>query len=378
VITAEAFDGDNQLLGTDKIYLEFTDLGPAANHDQILAELEQEPKNSQEKAIPSPSTEAGDTEVTTPQSITVPKGKISFDGVGKFGERLNIHTSAKLIETAIINELSYVTLSVDKENPQLEVAPELQNAGIKELLAVGESDFSGSPVNRVFNINKGADTFNGIIVGPGEEFSFNDILGPVNGATGYRQELVILGEQTIPDYGGGLCQVSTTAFRAAMLSGVEITERWAHAYAVSYYQPWGSDATIYIGGKNFRFKNDTTGALLIQTHIEDDKLYFHFYGSPDDRQVALYGPYVGRFRGAPAARTKYVDNLAPGARKVVSGSHNGFDATWYRLVRDDGESKLKEIFSRFQARGVIVLVGRSAESAPAAEGGSGEAEAVGG
>jgi len=107
---------------------------------------------------------------------------------------------------------------------------------------------------------------------------------------GYLPELVIKKGETIPEYGGGLCQVSSTAFRGAVQAGLEITERQNHAYPVRYYSPQGTDATIYPPHPDLRFKNNTPAYILIQTKIKGNKLYFEFYGSDDGRKVELIGP----------------------------------------------------------------------------------------
>jgi vancomycin resistance protein YoaR len=80
----------------------------------------------------------------------------------------------------------------------------------------------------------------GVIIKPGEEFSFNHYLGPVKAEQGFLPELVIKRTGTVPELGGGLCQVSSTTFRAAMNAGLPITQRKNHAYAVQYYSPQGT------------------------------------------------------------------------------------------------------------------------------------------
>ncbi|MCD4704553.1 VanW family protein, partial [bacterium] len=121
----------------------------------------------------------------------------------------------------------------------------VNNLGIREIIGVGESDFRGSPRNRVHNINAGADKLNGILIAPGEEFATMKNLTPVDAKSGYLPELVIKGNKTIPEYGGGLCQIGTTVYRAALQSGLKITQRRPHSYRVYYYEPAGMDATIY-------------------------------------------------------------------------------------------------------------------------------------
>ncbi|MEJ0021629.1 MAG: VanW family protein [Candidatus Doudnabacteria bacterium] len=164
--------------------------------------------------------------------------------------------------------------------------------GIKELVATGESNFAGSPSNRIHNIKVGADKFNGLIISPGQEFSFDKYLGDVDDVHGFLPELVIKPEGVLPEFGGGLCQVSTTTFRAAMNAGLPVTARRNHSFAVQYYAPQGTDATIYPGSADLKFVNNLPSSLLIRTRVEGKKLYFDFFGTKDDRVVAFDGPTV--------------------------------------------------------------------------------------
>jgi len=181
--------------------------------------------------------------------------------------------------------------------PSHEVSPQFTTAsvndlGITTLLAEGRSDFAGSPATRVHNIRTAARRFNGVILAPGEELSFGKLLGVVDGSTGYAKELVIKGNKTTPEYGGGICQVSSTLFRAAIFAGFEITQRRNHSYAVKYYRPTGFDATVYAPYVDLRFKNNTKHHVLLQNSIEGTELIFRVYGTPDGRTVEMTGPFV--------------------------------------------------------------------------------------
>ena len=195
-----------------------------------------------------------------------------------------------------------------------EVLGDTNNLGIKELIGQGVSSFKGSPKNRRFNIAVGVEKMKGILIAPGATFSFNQYLGPVDGEHGFLPELVIKGNNTIPEFGGGLCQVSSTTFRGAMDAGLPILERRNHAYAVQYYSPQGTDATIYPGSVDLKFKNNTPGTILIWPYEKDtNTLVFDFYGTKDGRKVTLEKPVV-------------YDRLPDGSMK----------ATWTRLVTNNG------------------------------------------
>lgn len=199
---------------------------------------------------------------------------------------------------------STINLAVEFVQPKVPTT-EPTSLGVNQLIATGTSSFVGSPKNRIHNIETAIKRFHGLILAPKEEFSFVENLGAVDASTGYKAELVIKKNKTIPEFGGGICQVSTTMFRAAVNAGMEITARRNHAYPVQYYSPQGTDATVYIPKPDFKFINNTPQYLLIQARIEDKKLSFDFYGTSDGRQVETKGPVVTSRTHDGGMRTSY-------------------------------------------------------------------------
>ncbi len=202
----------------------------------------------------------------------------------------------------------------------------VNNLGIKEIIGTGYSNFSGSPANRRHNIETGAATINGLLIKPGEEFSLVKALGKVDASTGYLPELVIKGNKTIPEYGGGLCQIGTTMFRSAIASGLPITARSSHSYRVSYYEPAGTDAAVYDPWPDVRFINDTQKHILIQTRFDGNDLYFDFWGTKDGRTVNKTEPTI--YNIVKPGPTKIVEtlDLPVGEKKCTEHAHNGADA----------------------------------------------------
>jgi vancomycin resistance protein YoaR len=220
-------------------------------------------------------------------------GKVSAFSLDKEGIKLNEEKSLEtLVKYFKEGDLSgSLALSYDEIKPQINI-DSIDNMGITDLVGEGRSNFKGSPKNRIFNIKVATSRYDGVLIKPGEEFSFVRVLGEVDGEHGYLPELVIKKDKTEPEFGGGICQVSTTAFRAAINSGLEITARRNHAYPVAYYNPQGMDATVYVPRPDLKFKNDTPNYILIQTKIEGTELIFDFYGTSDGRQVEVIGPKV--------------------------------------------------------------------------------------
>ncbi len=228
-------------------------------------------------------------------AFTIDNGKVKLFSLGKNGQTIDINQNAENIRRALTEfpdtRSRTVTLVIREIAPDI-TSGDPSSLGINELIGEGETDFKGSPKNRIHNFTKGMEQFHGLLIKPGEEFSFVDYLGEVDGEHGYLPELVIKNNETLPEFGGGICQVSTTMFRAALYSGLPITERRNHAYAVSYYKPIGMDATIYIPKPDLKFKNNTPGHILIQGKIEGTKFIFQFYGTSDGRKTEVDGPYV--------------------------------------------------------------------------------------
>lgn len=288
--------------------------------------------------------------------------KIIIEGAGSNGLKIQRKLLKKSIEIAVANKIKNVPIPVIEISPKLNISQYLQEKGIKERIAVGHTSYYGSPANRVHNIKVGSSKFNGLLIEPGEIFSFNQNLGAVDGSTGYKKELVIKKEGTIPEYGGGICQVSTTMFRAALLGGLPIKERNQHSYAVSYYSQilgHGLDATIYLGGADLKFENNTGEHILIQTYTKDDyELYIVFFGTSTGRTVEVEGPYLSNYSNPGPTIYEQTTDLLTGQTKQIEKAHTGFDALWYRYITDvKGNTTKESIATRYRAIPAKVLIG---------------------
>ena len=164
--------------------------------------------------------------------FTVVNGRVAAFALSQNGIKIEIDKSFEKISDNILKGVKETSLEFVETEPEI-TTENINTLEINTLLSVGVSDFAGSPSSRIHNIKVGSSKFNGVLLKPDEEFSFNTILEEVGPKQGYLPELVIKKDKTIPEYGGGLCQVSTTAFRAAILSGVDITERYPHSFPPS-------------------------------------------------------------------------------------------------------------------------------------------------
>mgnify|MGYP001557906117 CR=1 FL=1 len=225
----------------------------------------------------------------TDAQLRFENGRVVVFALSQNGLRIDTEKSAENIVKSIKSGGDNTELIYQEIEPNIRTS-DIDNLGIVALLGKGESNFWGSPESRKHNIKVGAAKFHGVLIKSNEEFSFNKILGEVGAQTGYLPALVIKDKKLIPEYGGGLCQVSTTIFRAAINAGLKITERFAHAFPITYYGPPGFDATIYPPNPDLRFVNNTSGHILAQTKIIDNNLIVELYGTNDGRSVKVIGP----------------------------------------------------------------------------------------
>lgn len=224
-------------------------------------------------------------------------GQVSLLDAGRDGFALDIGPSRDVLRSVILQSLADLRQTRTVKLPTVVIRSQaasqnVDSLGIKTLIGEGTTDFSGSPKNRIFNIHRAVEQFHGVLIKPGEEFSFVKYLGEVDGEHGYLPELVIRNNKTQPEFGGGICQVSTTLFRAAIYGGLKITERRNHSYPVRYYRPIGFDATIYVPKPDFKFMNNTPTNILVQAFFTGNKLTFRLYGTDDGRKTTVIGPKV--------------------------------------------------------------------------------------
>ncbi len=278
------------------------------------------------------------------------------------GRKLNVDTASQAITQKLdaAPGNAPLTITVSPEIIQAAVKESnIKELGIKELIGTGTTQFIGSPSNRIHNITTGATFLNGELIPPGGEFSTVKTLGAVDGSTGYLPELVIKENRTTPEYGGGLCQVSTTLFRAVMNAGLKVTERSNHSYRVSYYEPpVGLDATIYLPKPDFKFANDTPGYILVQSKVVGTKITFDLYGTKDGRTSAISDPIVSNIKDPGPAIYSNTDTLFQGEVKQIEKAHAGATAVATYVVTRDGKEINRQTFrSVYKAWPARFLVG---------------------
>ncbi len=239
----------------------------------------------------------------------------------------------------------------------------VNNMGIKELIASGTSLFYGSIPNRIYNISLASGRLNGVLVKPGETFSFAKSVGDISKLTGYKEAYVIQNGRTVLGDGGGVCQVSTTLFRAAINAGLPIVERNPHAYRVHYYEDDsgpGIDAAVYVPSVDLKFKNDTKHWLLIQASVDKEtmRLTFEIYGTKDGREIIVSDPVILSQTPAPETLRQDDPTLPKGQVKQVDWAAPGARVFFTREVKKEGKVLLSDKFtSNYRPWQAVYMVG---------------------
>lgn len=291
--------------------------------------------------------------------FTLNNSKVTEFQAGHDGQKLMIDQTINKINQEVFQEKKNKIDLIVEVIPTKSQVGNINDLGIKEIIGIGESNFAGSPPNRIHNIRVGAASLDGVLIEPNETFSLVKALGTIDATTGYKQELVIKGDETIPEYGGGLCQIGTTTFRAALGSGLPIVERKNHAYRVVYYEPAGTDATIYDPKPDMRFLNDTGHYILIQTKITGNDLTFEFWGTKDGRIIEQSKSVIYNITSPGPKRLIESENLEPGEEKCIEHPHNGADAYFtYKVTYLSGEVKEEVFRSHYVPWQEVCLIGK--------------------
>ena len=263
------------------------------------------------------------------------------------GRELNVEkTIAGLREAVFDRDARRVPMVFDDIQARYHDQVSAAELGITELVAQSTTYYWGSWQNRRTNIAVGAGKLDGVIIAPGEEFSFNLHLGDITPEAGFVDGAVIFGGSTVTGIGGGICQVSTTMFRAAFSGGYAITERNSHGYRVGYYEYAGAgpglDAAIWQPTSDFRFQNNTPYHLLIESEFMSakDALQFRIYSTRHWTTV-VETPIIRDVVEAPSQRFVEAGDLLPGQVRQVEYAVSGADVWVYRNVYDTGGSLVK-------------------------------------
>lgn len=279
-------------------------------------------------------------------SVTIKESEI--------GRYMDINEAKDLINLDILHE-EKIELPVYKTEPKI-----YSNYydGIDKKLGDFETDYSSSIKNRKENIRLAASKFNNMKLNPGDEISFNDVVGEISEKTGFKSATVIVGGEYESGIGGGICQVSTTLYNSLILSDLEITERHNHSRPI-HYVDLGTDAAVARGYKDLKFKNNTNNPILILSEANGEKLNFKVLGNGSDRdyEVKIIPQLLGTV--SPGVNTIYSDALPDGESTVRESGARGYSYKTYKEIIKNGEVVDKKEISKsyYLPKDKVVVVG---------------------
>ncbi len=294
------------------------------------------------------------------------------------GRSLDIPESIEQIKTSVLGGIHEIPLAFTTIKPSVTNESTGEELGVTELVHQEISYFFGSDPSRVQNIKAASSRFHGLLIAPWETFSMADALGNISLDNGYAEAPIIFGDQTIQGIGGGICQVSTTLFRAAFFAGLPINERHAHAYRVGYYEQRsngardvslaGLDATVYVPIVDLKFTNDTDHWLLMETYMGNYSLTWKFYSTDDGRTVEWNSTGPQNIVKAPEDLYRENPELPKGTIKQVDYSADGADVTVNRTVYFGDQVHFSDsFFTRFQPWQAVFEFGPGTEGIPTAD-----------
>ncbi len=294
------------------------------------------------------------------KSLTVTKFQPAKPGIAlnqqKLEQQLLEQLETNLPETSL-------PLPIEEAPPLIHLA-DTNSLGINQEIGFGESYFAHSIPSRVHNVGVASDKVQNVIIPPGAEFSFVKTLGEVSKATGYQPAYIIRSGRTELGDGGGVCQVSTTLFRAVLNAGLQVTKRLPHSYRVSYYEldsKPGVDATVYSGEIDLRFVNDTPGHILIQSQVDKDRLYMSYtiYGTSDGRTTEIVDHQVWGYQPPPPNQYITDPSLPPGSRKQIDWAAPGIKAKFTNVIKNQQGEVMRqdEYYSNYRPWSAKFLVG---------------------
>lgn len=263
------------------------------------------------------------------------------------GRSLDVPGSVEAVQRAVGEARREVALVFHETAPEVGSDATAESLGISENVVAVSTYFAGSSAERRQNIATAAAEFHGLLVPPGATFSMAEHMGDISLDNGYAEALIIFGNRTINGVGGGVCQVSTTLFRAVFFGGFPIVERHPHAYRVGYYEQGtgsagpGMDATVFLPLVDFRFTNDTPYWLLMETYIYGNQLLWKFYSTSDGRTVQWSSDRSNEVK-APKPIYRENEDLPEGKIEQVDFQAHGLDVVVYRTVRRDGQVLIED------------------------------------
>ncbi len=303
-----------------------------------------------------------------PKNATLKRENGSFVVLdGNNGLKVDFETTYQQLEKALITRGDANIEIIAKETEPQYKASDLSK--VQDNLGTFSTKYTnkgGSDNNRIINMEIAASRIDGTILYPGEVFSTNEKFGETTKANGYKPAPTILNGKFVDEYGGGVCQISSTLYNAVLYSEVDVVERQNHSLKVGYLD-YGYDATLAGDYIDFKFKNSTNYPIYIESYVTDNEVVCSIYGydeRPDNRSLKFENALVEVIEPGPRV-VKETEELKEGEEKVEVKPLKGYKYKLYKLVYVDGKltEKLLVNNSYYKPRAEEVLVGTNKDKA---------------
>lgn len=279
---------------------------------------------------------------------------------GVSGKVVDVAATKMALDQALLNQAGDEVIAaavVAERQPDI-VEEDL--ASIGDVLGTFTTDFSSSGSSRSGNLSNGASKINGHVLMPGETLSGYECMHPFTTANGYYTAAAYEGGRVVDSIGGGVCQIATTLYNAALRAELEITQRQNHSMVVGYVKP-SMDAAIAGTVKDIKITNNYSTPIYVEGYTENRKLTFTIYGKetrPENRTVEYVSETLSSI--SPGAPAEQVDpSMAPGSRRQVQSAHRGVKSRLWKVVTVDGVETERTLLhtDTYNASKAIVLVG---------------------
>ena len=262
-----------------------------------------------------------------------------------------------------------ITVQATLEYPKV-TAKELESVLFRDVLGQARTHVGGTAA-RISNVKLAASAFNGVVLNSGETFSYNGTVGQRTAAKGYKPAPAYVKGETVDEIGGGVCQPSSTLYKACLLADMEITERYAHRYVPSYID-WGMDATVSWNGPDYKFTNNTDYPVKIVTTYANNYLTVQLVGT---KTSGVTVKMTNQVLSTTPWKTVYEqdDTLAPGTEQVKVTPYTGYKVVTFQSYYDAGGkliSSHQEATSNYKVRDKVILQGPPKETESYVNGGA--------
>ena len=374
----EALRADGARLLSDAVTVQSGDASWTVSVDELAAALILPAPGTEDRVRLDPAGLADALSFIASEVDTPPRNATLgwADGLyvleaGSEGVAVDLDRLAEVVAAAAATEERVVELPLIFTAPTVD-GRDLDALGITTRLSRGESSFAGSSSARATNVSVAAYFVSQTLIPPGGSFSFNEAIGAITVDKGYVEGKIISGDWYASDLGGGVCQVSTTVFRAALLAGLPFTEWHPHSFRLGFYElggwPPGMDAAIYQPNTSdgwaldLRFVNVTDAWMLVQADIVGDTLVVDIVGAPTRYEVELSEPTYGESIPAPEPIERVSPDRSAGVREREQIAQEGVEVSIARLVRADGEVLSEDTFVSPYAPQVEIWIVGGAEA----------------